>query len=62
MNNLPIDNEDGLIVTVSVMRKGTGEEIKHFMEDKHLQSVGELKNIVIKAAEMLNESRDVTKI
>lgn len=59
---LPIDNEDGLIIKLSVMRKGKGHEIEHFMEEKHLQNEGELQNVAKKAVSLLWESYDLTKV
>lgn len=53
MSKLPIDDKDGLIVTLSVMRKGTGELAEHFMEDKHIQTEGELKNIAIQGGRII---------
>ena len=61
-NKLPLDDKDGLIITVSVMRRGTGHEINHYMEEKHLQSEGELVNIITKAVKLLWESKDMTTI
>lgn len=62
MNKIPIDNKDGLIIKLSVMRKGTGHEIEHFMEEKHLSNEGELVNIVAKASKLLWDSHDLSKI
>ena len=59
---LPIDDKDGLVVTLSVMRGGKGEEIQHFMEDKHITSEDELINIAIKAAELLWETKKINEI
>ena len=59
---LPIDNKEGLIVTLSVMRNGTGHDVSHFMEDKYIQSEGELVGLAKKAAEILWETHDIKKI
>lgn len=59
---LPIDNEDGLKITLSVMRGGTGFDISHYLEDKHIQNEKQLKNIVIKASVMLWESNDIKNV
>ena len=62
MTTLPIDNKDGLVVTVSILRNGTGKDISHYLEDEHLQSEGQLKNILDKASDMLCEDGEYKKI
>ena len=59
---LPIDNVNGLIVTLSVKRKDTGYEMSHYMEDKSIKSEGQFINIAKEAARLLWESKDIKKI
>jgi len=62
MNKLQEDNEEGLFVTVSVLRNGTGRDSRHFLGDYHLQNVGELKDIVTNAVDWMAERCDITSI
>ena len=59
---MPIDDKEGLVITLSVMRNGTGKDIQYFMEGQHLQSEGELVGIAKKAASLLWETHDIKKI
>lgn len=62
MIKLPIDNKDGLIITISVTRKGEGKDVQHFMGDSHIESLNQLKNIVSRGVELLWESHDIKSI
>lgn len=64
MSRTPMDDLDAIIVTLSVKRKGTGFEILHYKasEDGPIQNEGELKNIAIRAAELLWETRDIKNV
>ena len=60
-NKIPMDNVNGLVITLRVSKKGTGHDISHFME-KNIESEGELINIATRAAKLLWECRDVKSI
>ena len=62
MNKLPIDDKDGLVITVSVMRKGTGHDVSHYLMDGYLSNERQLTNILTKASKILWESHDISKV
>lgn len=56
-NRTPIENEDSLVITLSVSKNGSGNgrDISFFLDDGYIKNEGELKNIASRAASLLWE-------
>ena len=59
---LPLDDKNGLVVTVSVKRAGTEYNISKYLEDKSIKSIGELIGITSEAVKLLWDSKDVKSL
>lgn len=62
MSKIPLDDKDGLIITLSITRKGTGHDASCFLENKHIKNLGELKNVALQASELLWDTYDIKNV